>query len=114
MTERVLIEDTVTKASDMNADQTDEFQRVGEDYSERASRMKFGKMKLFCGSASGDLGAEIASYIASRDGYKNFRPGEYELTQFSNENIFIRLKESVRGRDVYLVQTMASPIHTSL
>ena len=29
----------------------------------------------------------------------------------SNENIFIKLEESVRGKDVYLVQTMASPVH---
>jgi ribose-phosphate pyrophosphokinase len=30
---------------------------------------------------------------------------------FSNENLFIRLNESVRGKDVYLVQTMGSPVH---
>ena len=30
---------------------------------------------------------------------------------FSNENIFIRLEESVRGKDVYLVQSMCSPVH---
>ncbi|MCU0511042.1 MAG: ribose-phosphate pyrophosphokinase [Anaerolineae bacterium] len=84
------------------------------DYNQRPSRMKFGKMKLFCGSASHDLGGEIASYIRSRPGYENFHPGLYDRNTFSNENIFIRLKESVRGRDVYLVQTMASPLHDNL
>ena len=38
-------------------------------------------------------------------------PGTYTRAVFSNENIFIKLEESVRGKDVYLVQTMASPVH---
>ncbi len=33
---------------------------------------------------------------------------------FSNENIFIKLNESVRGRDVYLIQTMSSPVHENI
>lgn len=66
--------------------------------------MRFGDMKLFVGSASQGLGAEIAAYL-------KMEPGVYERTVFSNENIFIRLMESVRGQDVYLVQTMCSPIH---
>lgn len=70
-----------------------------------------GGLKLFCGSASHDLGKEIADYIALEPGYEGFAPGKYEKKVFSNENIFTRLEESVRGQDVYLVQTMASPVH---
>lgn len=66
--------------------------------------MHFGDIKLFCGSASQSMGAEIAAYL-------KMEPGVYDRTVFSNENIFIRLMESVRGQDVYLVQTMCSPIH---
>lgn len=66
--------------------------------------MRFGQIKLFCGSASSDLGAQIGAHL-------KIRPGAYERTVFSNENIFVRLKESVRGQDVYLIQTMASPVH---
>jgi len=82
-----------------------------QPYDQRASRMRFGKMKLFCGSASHELGAEIAQIISRHDPYKDIHPGYYERTMFSNENIFVKLNESVRGRDVYLIQTMASPIH---
>ena len=64
----------------------------------------FGNIALFCGSASQELGQEIASYL-------NLKCGSYTRTVFSNENIFIRLNESVRGQDVYLLQTMASPLH---
>lgn len=69
-----------------------------------------GRIMLFSGSASQDLGREIVEYL--REQYQmDIKPGEYTRTVFSNENIFIQLKESVRGQDVYLVQTMASPIH---
>jgi ribose-phosphate pyrophosphokinase len=66
--------------------------------------MTIGDIKLFCGSAAQSLGTEIANYL-------NIHPGAYERKVFSNENIFIRLQESVRGQDVYLIQTMSSPVH---
>jgi ribose-phosphate pyrophosphokinase len=50
------------------------------------------------------MGQEIADYL-------ELKLGDYRREVFSNENIFIQLKESVRGKDVYLIQTMASPVH---
>lgn len=67
----------------------------------------FGDIKLFCGSAGHELGAEIAKYL-------NIQAGSYDRKIFSNENIFIRLRESVRGQDVYLIQPISSPIHENL
>ncbi len=66
--------------------------------------MSFGEIKLFCGTAAHELAYEIADYLG-------IDPGSYERKLFSNENIFVRLQESVRGQDVYLVQTMGSPVH---
>jgi ribose-phosphate pyrophosphokinase len=66
--------------------------------------MSFGAIKLFAGSASRDLALEIGKHLG-------IALGEYEREVFSNENIFIRLQESVRGQDVYLVQSMSSPVH---
>ena len=86
-----------------------EAQEVPEEQ-QFSSTMRFGSMKVFCGSASLDLGNEIVEYICRVSEY-NLRPGEYTRAVFSNENIFIKLEESVRGKDVYLVQTMASPVH---
>ena len=86
-------------------------------YDNQPSRMRFGKMKLFCGSASVELGQEIAHFIANHPHYTEYRdisPGRYERTVFSNENLFIKLNESVRGRDVYLIQSMASPVHDNI
>lgn len=77
---------------------------------QQSSTMRFGSMKVFCGSASQELGGEIVDYICNVSEY-NIKPGAYTRAVFSNENIFIKLEESVRGKDVYLVQTMASPVH---
>jgi ribose-phosphate pyrophosphokinase len=83
-------------------------------YDTRESRMRFGKMKLFCGTACPQLGEEIAGLINRNPYYADVRLGRYERTMFSNENIFIKLNESVRGRDVYLIQTMSSPVHENI
>ncbi len=61
-------------------------------------------IKLFCGSGSHELGREIGDYL-------ELKLGDYRREVFPNENIFIQLKESVRGKDVYLIHTMASPVH---
>src|SRR3990172_5352465 len=63
-----------------------------------------GDIKLFYGTAGYELGAEISKQL-------NVNPGAYDRKVFSNENIFIRLRESVRGQDVYLIQPMSTPIH---
>ena len=84
--------------------------RDDQEEQEHSSTMRFGSMKIFSGSASQDLGSEIVAYICAVSEY-SIKPGAYFRTVFSNENIFIKLEESVRGKDVYLVQTMAAPVH---
>ena len=83
-------------------------------YEDRESRMRFGKMKIFSGSAHPTLGQEVCQQLSSRYGYEDISLGRYERTVFSNENIFVKLAESARGRDVYLIQTMSSPIHENI
>ena len=83
---------------------------IHQEEQQMSSTMRFGSMKIFSGSASLALGAEITDYICGASEYR-LQPGAYTRKVFSNENIFIKLEESVRGKDVYLVQTMASPVH---
>jgi ribose-phosphate pyrophosphokinase len=40
--------------------------------------------------------------------------GEAEVFEFSNENIFVRILENVRERDVFVVQPICSPVNKSL
>jgi ribose-phosphate pyrophosphokinase len=57
---------------------------------------------LFAGSASRKLGSSIAAYL---DG----ELGQSETLHFSDGNVFVRVLENVRGRDVFLVQGTAFP-----
>jgi ribose-phosphate pyrophosphokinase len=40
--------------------------------------------------------------------------GACDVFEFSNENIFVRIQENVRSRDVFLVQSLCSPVNTSI
>lgn len=67
----------------------------------------YGEIKLFAGSGSLKLAQEISAYI-------NVPLEEYDKVIFANENIFIRLTGSVRGQDVYLIQSMGPPVHRNI
>lgn len=67
----------------------------------------YGDIKLFSGRASPELANKIAQYL-------NLTLSGRDLVQFSNENIFVKLNESVRGQDVFVIQTSAPPIHRNL
>jgi ribose-phosphate pyrophosphokinase len=57
---------------------------------------------LFAGSASRKLGGSIADYLG-------VELGACETLRFSEGNLFVRVQENVRGRDVFLVQGTAFP-----
>jgi ribose-phosphate pyrophosphokinase len=57
---------------------------------------------LFAGSASRRLGQAIADYLG-------ISLGASETLRFSEGNLFVRVLENVRGRDVFLVQGTAFP-----
>ncbi|MGA2210136.1 MAG: ribose-phosphate pyrophosphokinase [Acidimicrobiales bacterium] len=57
---------------------------------------------LFAGSASRKLGSAIAAYLGCA-------LGANETLRFSEGNLFVRVLENVRGRDVFLVQGTAFP-----
>ncbi len=67
----------------------------------------YGEIKLFAGSGSPELAAKISTYLdtplCSR-----------QILEFPNENIFIKLENSVRGQDVYIIQQTAWPVHHNL
>jgi ribose-phosphate pyrophosphokinase len=67
----------------------------------------YGDIKLFAGSGSTALAHEIGEYLG-------VALEDYDKVVFPNENIFIRLKGSVRGQDVYLIQSMAPPVHRNI
>ncbi|HID89263.1 MAG TPA: ribose-phosphate pyrophosphokinase [Anaerolineae bacterium] len=66
-----------------------------------------GEIKLFSGTGCPALAEEISAYLgiplSGRD-----------VVRFPNENIFVRLHESVRGQDVFLIQTTSSPVNENI
>src|SRR5687768_11284022 len=67
----------------------------------------YGEIKLYAGSGSPDLAQKIADYLGQQISPR-------EVIKLPNENIFIKLKSSARGQDVYIIQTTSSPVHYNL
>jgi ribose-phosphate pyrophosphokinase len=57
---------------------------------------------IFSGSGSPKLTAKICAYL-------HLKPGAGEVMRFSDGNLFVRVNENVRGRDVYIVQSTVFP-----
>lgn len=67
----------------------------------------YGGIKLFAGTGSPDLAQKIADYIG-------LPLSGHDVIEFPNENLFVKLKGSARGQDVYVIQTTSSPVHRNL
>ena len=67
----------------------------------------YGGIKLFSGTGSPELSQKVSEYL-------ELPLSKREVIEFPNENLFIKLGGSVRGQDVYVVQTTSSPVHRNL
>jgi ribose-phosphate pyrophosphokinase len=65
------------------------------------------ELKVFTGSAHPALARAVAEYLG-------IPMGECEVSEFSNENIFVRVLENVRQRDTFVVQPLSSPVNRNL
>lgn len=65
------------------------------------------ELKVFTGNAHPALAKGICSYLG-------IPVGKAEVFEFTNENIFVRILENVRSRDVFVVQPICSPVNKSL
>ena len=65
------------------------------------------ELKVFTGNAHPALAKATAEYMG-------MPLGKCEVFEFSNENIFVRILENVRERDVFVIQPICSPVNKSL
>jgi ribose-phosphate pyrophosphokinase len=65
------------------------------------------ELKVFTGNAHPSLAREVAKYLKTP-------LGKCEVFEFSNENIFVRILENVRQRDVFVIQPLCSPVNKNL
>jgi ribose-phosphate pyrophosphokinase len=64
-------------------------------------------LKVFTGNAHPQLAKSICDYLG-------IPLGQAEVFEFSNENIFIRILENVRERDIFVVQPLCHPVSKSI
>jgi ribose-phosphate pyrophosphokinase len=69
--------------------------------------MAYGDIKLFAGSGCPKLAQRIAEYV-------KIPLSSWDIIEFPNENLFVKLHGSVRGQDVYLIQSHARPVHRNI
>jgi ribose-phosphate pyrophosphokinase len=67
----------------------------------------YGDIKLFAGTGSPEVARLISNYL-------NIPLSGRDIIEFPNENIWVRLHNSVRGQDVYVIQTTSRPVHRNL
>ena len=65
------------------------------------------ELKVFTGNAHPALAQAVCDYLG-------MPLGKIEVFEFSNENIFVRILENVRQRDVFVIQPICSPVNKSL
>src|SRR5215471_18181514 len=63
--------------------------------------------EIYHGNANPELARKIAHWLGSE-------PGRAEVFEFANENIFVKILDNVREKDVYLVQPTCSPVQKSI
>lgn len=64
-------------------------------------------MTIFSGRANLPLAEDTARVL-------DVALGRIDIFEFSNENLFVKIDESVRENDVFLIQSFASPVNTSI
>ena len=64
---------------------------------------RFDELRIFTGNGN----PALAQAISARLGIPM---GDITVTTFPNENIFVKLNESVREKDVFVIQSLASPL----
>jgi len=64
-------------------------------------------LKIFSGNANRELAEEIAEYVG-------VELGAAEISRFSDGEIQVKINESVRGADVFIVQPTCTPVNENL
>ncbi len=73
----------------------------------RSDGKRYGDIKLYCGSGNPALAKRIADYLGQDMSGR-------DIIQFPNENLYVRLHDSARGQDVYVIQSISRPIHENI
>ncbi|MDP8217927.1 MAG: ribose-phosphate pyrophosphokinase [Candidatus Theseobacter exili] len=65
------------------------------------------EMMVFSGTGNPDIASKIVEYLG-------VKLGEIEISRFSDGELFVKLLQDVRGRDVFLIQSTCPPVNENL
>jgi ribose-phosphate pyrophosphokinase len=65
------------------------------------------ELKVFCANGNPDLGRAICDYL-------RVPLGEWNLTRFSDGEVYCQITENVRGTDVFVIQPTCPPVNENL
>ena len=68
---------------------------------------RYDELAIFSGNSNPSLVEEICHYIG-------LPVGRAEVFKFSNDNTFVRIGESVRQNDVFVVQSFTTPVNDAV
>ena len=66
-----------------------------------------GNIKIFAANANKKLAADVAKYLG-------LALGDREATKFSDGEISVKIRETIRGADVYIIQPTSYPVNDNL
>ena len=69
--------------------------------------MRADSIDVYTGNANPELAAKIARYLGRQI-------GKAEVFAFANENIFVKILDNAREKDVFIVQPTSRPVSTSI
>ena len=64
-------------------------------------------LSIFTGNAHPQLARDVSAYLG-------VQLGKADVFEFSNENIFVKVNENVREKDVFVIQPTCSPVNRSV
>ncbi len=76
-------------------------------FGSRAGTMYSDQYDLYTANANPELARKIARYLGRE-------LGRAEVFEFANENIFVKIEDNARDRDVFIVQPTCRPVQKSL
>lgn len=65
------------------------------------------EMRVFCGNASSALARGICSHLG-------MEPGKVQVGSFSDGEVRVQIKENIRGKDVFIVNSTSPPVNEHL
>src|SRR5207247_11114518 len=65
------------------------------------------QFEIYHGNSNPDLARKICRYLG-------VEPGKAEVFQFANENIFVKILDNVREKDIFLIQPTCHPVNQSI